>query len=96
LSQPLAIAIAAAVVGPPIFALEAKMISSMLNFNNFPNPKEKIILTKTIIAQNTNNNGDFSKINGMDAGTPITTKKIYIKNVPISCDPLIFPKKLGK
>src|SRR5699024_103333 len=74
--QPLAIAMAAAVVGPPIFALLATRISSKLYFNNFPAPRDMVILIRTIINTKTNSNGAFWTINGIDAGTPITTKKI--------------------
>lgn len=31
-------------------------------------------------------------IDGIDAGIPITTKNIYIKNVPISCEQDILEK----
>lgn len=50
----------------------------------------------TIIKQNTNNSGEFLIIELIEAGIPITTKKIYIKNVPISCVPDIFEKYLEK
>ena len=77
--QPLDIAKAAAVVGPPAFALLASIISSILNLNNFPKnsviDKLKIKITATKI----NNNGAVLIMIGIDAGTPITTKKIYIK-----------------
>lgn len=84
--HPLEIANAAAVVGPPAFALLASNISSILNLNNLPKhnviDKLKIKITATKI----NNNGAVLIMIGIDAGTPITTKKIYIKNVPSSSE----------
>ena len=71
----LEIAIAAAVVGPPIFAFEARMASSTVN-PKFSPSNVTAIFTKTMIAQNTNNNGDFSIIAPIEAGIPITTKEI--------------------
>ena len=54
------------------------------------------MLINTIIKQNTNNSGEFCNIDFIDAGIPITTKNIYIKNVPISCVPFILEKNLEK
>ena len=67
-------AIAAAVVGPPIHALETKIASSKSNFNNFAAIKVTIIFNTTIIKQNTNNKGDSNNIDDIEAGAPITTK----------------------
>ena len=72
--QPLDTAIATAVVGPPMLALEARIISSRLNFNNFPAIRLKSIFTITMIAANKSSNGEFLIIIGTDAGTPITKK----------------------
>ena len=54
------------------------------------------ILINTIIPQNRSNKGDFSIIASIEAGIPITTKKMYIKNVPISFAPLNELKYFGK
>ena len=72
--QPFDIAIAAAVVGPPIFALEANIISSKLNLKILPNIKDTNIFIKTTIEQNTKSKGEFFIISVNDAGTPITKK----------------------
>ena len=45
--HPLEIAIATAVVGPPILALDANTMSSKLNFKSLPNTKQKIIFVKS-------------------------------------------------
>ena len=55
--HPFAIASAAAVVGPPIFAFDAIQISSRLNLKILPNTKETIMFIPTMIAQNTRSNG---------------------------------------
>ena len=72
--QPFDTAMAAAVVGPPMFAFDAKIASSMVNPNTFAPKNVTNIFTKTIMAQNTNSNGDFAIIASIEAGIPITTK----------------------
>ena len=66
----------AAVVGPPIFALDAMRISSKANPNIFPPIRQNSMFTTTIIRQNTKRSGAFVNISMMDAGTPITKKNI--------------------
>ena len=67
---------AAAVDGPPIFALDAMIASCRDTFNSFDPNKTISIFTTTIIKQNTKSSGAVFMISGMLAGTPITTKKI--------------------
>ena len=88
-------AIAAAVVGPPIFAFDARIASSKVKPNIFAAINVTSILINTIIPQNRSNKGDFSIIASIEAGIPITTKKMYIKNVPISFAPLNELKYFG-
>ena len=59
LVHPLEMAIAAAVVGPPMFAFEANIISSKLNLKSLPKLNDTSILIKTIIAANTKMSGAF-------------------------------------
>ena len=72
------------------------MASSTVNPKIFAPANVTAIFTKTMIAQNTSNNGDFSMIAPIEAGIPITTKNKYIKKVPISFAPLIFLKYFAK
>ena len=65
---------AAAVVGPPIHALDASMASSKLNLNIVAPKKVTIIFDETIIKQKTNSSGDLKNIDTIEAGAPITTK----------------------
>lgn len=73
-AQPLDIAIAAAVVGPPILAFEESIISSKLKFNILPKTKVKSMFIKIAIKQKTNKSGEFFIISFKEAGHP-TTKK---------------------
>ena len=72
--QPFAMASAAAVVGPPILALLARMMSSKFAFITLPARRDVNILNRTMMKTKTNNNGAFETINGMEAGMPMTTK----------------------
>src|SRR5699024_1843952 len=90
--HPLAIAIAAAVVGPPKFAFETSKDSSNVNLNIFPKIKVIIMFAKAMINTNKNNKGAVLIITTSEEGTPITTKKKKIRNVPNSLVPLIFSK----
>ena len=74
--QPFDTAIAAAVVGPPMLALEAIIISSMEKLNILPKMSDTIIFTATIMSANTRRSGDSFIIIGMEAGAPITAKKM--------------------
>ena len=67
---------AAAVVGPPTFALLARIISSRLNLNTFPKSSDIARLITTIIATKANSSGAWEIIKEIEAGTPITTKNI--------------------
>ena len=89
-------AIAAAVVGPPIFAFDARIASSKVKPNIFAAINVTSILINTIIAQNRSSRGDFSIIASIEAGIPITTKNMYIRKVPISFAPLNELKYFGK
>lgn len=91
--QPLAIAMAGAVAGPPTLALDAMIASSKLKLNILAPVNNTSIFTATTIAQNTRSNGAVFIIAGMDAGVPITTMKIIMRNIPISCAPFIEEKK---
>ena len=87
---------AAAVDGPPMLAFDAMIASCKETFNSFDPSRTISIFTTTIIKQNTKSSGAVFMISGMLAGTPITTKKIYIKNDPTSSAPFIFSKYFGK
>ncbi len=82
--HPLALAMAGAVAGPPIFALEAIMASSRLNLKILAPINITSIFIATTIPQNINSSGALKIICDMDAGTPITAIKIAIQNIPIS------------
>src|SRR5699024_11834239 len=87
--HPLAIAIAAAVVGPPKFAFETSKDSSNVNLNIFPKIKVIIIFAKAMINTNKNNKGAVFIIKTSEEGTQITTKKKYRRNEAISIVALI-------
>lgn len=72
----LEIAIAAAVVGPPMFALEARMISSRLNLKILPKIRVMSILQATMMRAYTNSRGAWVMMLMMEAGAPITAKKM--------------------
>ena len=74
LVQPLLMAKAAAVVGPPILALQASITSSMLNLNNLPTPMVMAKLMMATMNTNTNNSGALVTIKPIEAGIPMTTK----------------------
>src|SRR5699024_4758415 len=93
--HPLAIAIAAAVVGPPKFAFETSKDSSSVNLNIFPKIKVIIMFAKAMINTNKNNKGAVLLITTSEAGTPITTKNTQIRNVTMSLVPLIISKYVG-
>ena len=59
LDHPFDIAIAAAVVGPPIFALDARIASYKLNLNIFATINVTSMFISTIIPQYKSSNGDF-------------------------------------
>ncbi len=83
--QPLLIANAAAVVGPPIFALHASIISSRLNLNNFPKPRVNNKFIIAIMNTNKNNKGALLIMSSIEAGIPITTKNIYTLHLSSCC-----------
>ena len=64
-----------------------------MNLNIFAHVNVTNIFINTTIKQNTNNNGELTTIDCIEAGTPITTKNIYIKYVPISWVPPRLEKK---
>ena len=49
-----------------------------------------------MIAAKTRSRGALRMISSTDAGAPMTAKNMWIRKVPISCDPAIFPRKRGK
>ena len=73
-THPWDIAMPAAVVGPPILALEARMISSRSNRNSFPPRKQNSMFTSTMIMQNSSRIGALRIRIPMDAGTPMAKK----------------------
>ena len=64
-----------------------------MNLNIFAHVNVTNIFINTTIKQNTNNNGELTTIDCIEAGTPITTKNMYIKYVPISWAPPRLEKK---
>ena len=75
LFQPWAIAMPAAVVGPPMLALDARMISSREPPMSLPPMNQKSMLMITIRRQKTRSRGACWMMSGIDAGTPMTKKK---------------------
>src|SRR5699024_11322886 len=71
------IAMAAAVVGPPMLALLERMISSRLNLNSLPKENEMIMLMKTMIAANRRISGAFWMISGVEGGTLMTVTNMW-------------------
>ena len=68
----------AAVVGPPILALDARIISSRSNRNSFPPSRQKAIFTSTIIMQNSSRIGALRISTPTEAGTfPVTINLEY-------------------
>ena len=67
-------AMATAVVGPPIQAFDASNNSSNLNLNILPITKVTDKCINTASTQKTNINAPFLTISDIDAGTPKTTK----------------------
>ena len=66
----------AAVVGPPMFALDAMRMSSSGKFSIFPPIRQNSILTITMIKQKTKSSGAFVRISMIEAGTPMIKKNI--------------------
>ena len=73
--QPWEIAMPAAVVGPPILALEARMMSSRSKCSSLPPTKQNSMFTTTMMAVNASSSGVSVKILDMEAGTPMTNRK---------------------
>ena len=75
LSQFLAIAIAAAVVPPPIFALEQIIASSMPNLKIFAPASSKVMFTTRMIRQQTKKSGASPTRSANTTGADMDAKK---------------------
>ena len=64
----------AAVVGPPMLALEARMISSKSKCSSLPPTKQNTIFTMTMMSVKASSSGVFCRISTMEAGTPMTNR----------------------
>ena len=92
--QPFEIAIAAAVVGPPMFAFEARIISSSVKSSTLPPIKQKIIFEKTNknykinenVQKNTYNNEEEINNNSKNSIEPYDNLDKYSINHPFYID----------
>ena len=83
--QSFACAIAAAVVGPPTLALDAKYNSLDGNLNMyFPIPTNVIKWTAICMMENKKRDGAFCNTNAMEPPNPETAKNICMNRMPIA------------